>query len=626
MLQSMREGAKSPIMKFFLIFLAAGFALWGIGDVGTGLFSSGNKAVEAGSRTATAVEVANEFERVRRTAGGGISTGDAVQYGLLDEVIGTTARTILFEAEADRLGLITTPQMQKSAIQSEPSFKNSLGAFSESAFRLALAQSGFTEQRYLERLDSVLLQEQLLKAVSAATTFPTGLLDSISKYQLEQRTARWIEFKADTTQIETPDDAILSAYYDTEKTTYEAPVMRDVDVIFLSPEKIAATIAIEDALIQQAYEDRLDEFTKSETRQVKQMVFSDEAQAQDAAKRVKAGDDFNAVASELLEWSEEDTDLGLVEKNDLATNLNDAVFDAALGEVVGPVKTAFGFHIARVDEINNAEQVAFQDVKLSIQETLAEEQAIDTIYGLVADIEDAIGSGSSIQEAASANGISVTSFAALDANGLDIDGNPYSAGDEDALSLVGDSLFLTQLYETEIDDISPVIEIAGDSFFILQPTAETAARERDLSEVKQRVITDWKAEQALLKAKTLAENTQNSADGFSTTAPSQPFTRTGAGIDSDFARLIANASFETPLAETTLVDTGSGTILLRTESIIDATAEDITAQSEQLAANFNELTQTDLNMAINIRLADIHSLNVNGDQVRQLLLGQAGAQ
>jgi len=80
MLQSMREGAKSPIMKVFLLFLAAGFALWGIGDISSGLFSDGNKAVKAGGKSATAVEVANEFERVRRTAGGGISTGDAVQY------------------------------------------------------------------------------------------------------------------------------------------------------------------------------------------------------------------------------------------------------------------------------------------------------------------------------------------------------------------------------------------------------------------------------------------------------------------------------------------------------------------------------------------------------------------
>ena len=33
MLQALRNGVKSPIMKVFLIFLAGGFALWGVGDM-----------------------------------------------------------------------------------------------------------------------------------------------------------------------------------------------------------------------------------------------------------------------------------------------------------------------------------------------------------------------------------------------------------------------------------------------------------------------------------------------------------------------------------------------------------------------------------------------------------------
>ena len=47
MLRSMREGAKSPIMKLFLLFLAAGFALWGVGDLSGGFLSGGNNAVSA---------------------------------------------------------------------------------------------------------------------------------------------------------------------------------------------------------------------------------------------------------------------------------------------------------------------------------------------------------------------------------------------------------------------------------------------------------------------------------------------------------------------------------------------------------------------------------------------------
>ena len=46
MLQSLRTGSKSPLMKVFLVFLAGGFAIWGIGDVSTGFFGPGDKAIK----------------------------------------------------------------------------------------------------------------------------------------------------------------------------------------------------------------------------------------------------------------------------------------------------------------------------------------------------------------------------------------------------------------------------------------------------------------------------------------------------------------------------------------------------------------------------------------------------
>ena len=103
MLKSMREGAKSPIMKAFLIFLAGGFALWGIGDITSGSFGSGSKAVSAGDKSFSTQEAAVEFDRARRNLGAGISIGEALQTPLLNEVMGSLSRKVLFSAEATAL-------------------------------------------------------------------------------------------------------------------------------------------------------------------------------------------------------------------------------------------------------------------------------------------------------------------------------------------------------------------------------------------------------------------------------------------------------------------------------------------------------------------------------------------
>ena len=66
MLQALRNGVKSPIMKVFLIFLAGGFALWGVGDMTTGLIGGSDKAISAGDESLSPREVAVEFDRTRR--------------------------------------------------------------------------------------------------------------------------------------------------------------------------------------------------------------------------------------------------------------------------------------------------------------------------------------------------------------------------------------------------------------------------------------------------------------------------------------------------------------------------------------------------------------------------------
>ena len=130
MLQAMRSGAKSPLMKFFLVFLAGGFALWGIGDGSTGLIGGSDKAISAGGQSFSPREVAMEFDRTRRTYLPNTATEEAVNGGLLNEVIGTMSRELLFRAESYDLGLTVTRAMQRDAVANEASFQDELGQFS----------------------------------------------------------------------------------------------------------------------------------------------------------------------------------------------------------------------------------------------------------------------------------------------------------------------------------------------------------------------------------------------------------------------------------------------------------------------------------------------------------------
>ena len=620
MLRSMREGAKTPAMKFFLIFLAGGFAIWGIGDVSTGLFSSGNKAIEASDRSVPLAEAVTEFERSRRGLGLNLSAGEAIQAGLLNEVMGALARRTLFAAEADSIGLTATRDMQRQAVANTDSFKDELGQFSQGRFIQTLAQSGLTEEDYLRRLDFILLQEQIEAALGSGARGGKKMAETIADYQLEQRVVTLKTYPARPQTITPPTQAELTEFYETVKAGYDAPDLRSFKVVLVSPDEVESQVSLADEDVVQAFDLRRDEFITPERRQIRQMVFTDEQTALDAQALLNTGKSFAEVAQETLGWSEADTQLGIVTKDDLDGELAEAAFTADKDSVSGPIASVFGYHLLVIDDIQAGEELGLNDVRSQIEATLRNESAIDLVYDLINQLEDSLGSGATLAEAAAGINLSVNMITDIDPNGRDIDGNLMENAFAD---LASDSQFLAQGWEMDLDEVSQVIASADDSFFVLQPVDEKPARERSLDEVRSRLVADWTKIQALASAKAEADKgLQDSQNTLAPIAPSSAFTRTGTGLDNEAASLIADAAFAQDTGDATLVETGESVILVRTDEVITADAESRNSLQAQIADTLDNLVQTDLSSALVITLSEKHALEINTAGVQQLLIGQ----
>ena len=623
MLRSMREGAKSPIMKLFLLFLAAGFALWGVGDLSGGFLSGGNNAVSAGDRKVGIEEAANEFERSRRVTGRGLNVGEAIQAGLLNEVIGSLARETLFGAEADRLGVTVTRDMKRDSIASDPQFKDELGQFAEGRFLQTLRSSGFTEESYLEKLSSALEVTQIIGPITDGGIFATATATQVSAYQLEQRQASYLTFTPAPENISAPQDSTLSSWFTERQSQYDVPDLRSFDVIFLSADRIQNTITPREEDIVSSFEIRRDDFVTPERRAVRQMVFDTEEEARAALSDVRSGTAFNDVASARLNWTEGDVTLGIVRREELADELAEAAFDAEIGKAFGPISSAFGYHIAMIDSIEAASDVSLDDVRPAIIAALQSEQAIDLIYDHVTKIEDAFGTGASLSEAAALIGTSVIRISDIDRNGLTIDGGIYQV--EDANDLTSDTLFLGQAWALEIDEMSTVIESVDDSFFVIQPTNETASRTRPLNEVKVRAIADWTTEQAFIAAITSAtEAMARGDDGFADSILTEPFSRSGAGLDHSASSLMAAAAFGQKKGEIQLVETGRDVVVIRTDEIMPADDKEAEEFAVRLLDGFNELVRNDIASAMALSLSETHKLEVNAAPVQQALIGSLG--
>lgn len=618
MLQALRGGAKSPIMKVFLVFLAAGFALWGVGDMTTGLIGGSDKAIEAGDESLSPREVAIEFDRTRRNYLPNVSTGEALQTGLLGEVAGMLAREVVFHAEANRLGLTVTREMQRREVAEEPSFKDEFGEFSQTRFLSVLANAGLSEADYLRRIDTALRREQIVDAVAGGVRHPMVVSRALTSYELERRSARLISVAVDTDAVSDPDGAVLASWYEDVKSRYDAPMLRSARVGSLTPQMFADGIEIDEADIAAAYADRIDEFTSPERRRVRQMVFEDSASAETARQRVAGGDDFEAVAADMLGWTADDTNLGLVTAQDLDGAVGDAVFDAEIGEIAGPAESVFGIHLLVVDEIQEGGETTLADVSDDIRAILQNEAATDLIYEKVNQIEDRIASGATLDEAITEVSGSLITISDIDRRGNDIDGNPIAG---EAAELAQDSVVLETIWSSDIDEQSVIQEGADDLFFIVEVMAETDPRPRDLDEVRTRAVSDWKQVEAIKTAREAAEARIADAGAFDSTETTADFRRNGIGLDHEAARLIAAAVFAQNVGEARVVETGAEAIAVRTEAIIPVDEDELSDSAELVANMITGSLQQDVLATLARDLSQTHDLQMRLGGVQQILVG-----
>ena len=620
MLQSLRTGSKSPLMKVFLVFLAGGFAIWGIGDVSTGFFGPGDKAIKAGSKSLSALEVAQEFDFIRRAQYNSISTGDALQFGLLNNVMSTMARTLLFEAEASRLNVVSTRSMQKSALLRQGAFQDETGTFSQGRFVSALSQAGLSEDDYLTQLDKSIISQQISDSISLGAKFPNSISEELAKYELERRIAKIISFDIKPDEQPIPDVNELRDWFKKNIENYDAPALRDIKLLLISPDDLKSEVELSLDEMKEAFEQRSDEFKTPEKRVVRQMVFETAEQALAARNAIDSGTEFGEVAETLLGLTNEDIFLGELTFNDLDVSMADSIFNAEAGALVGPIESLFGYNLAIVDVIILGSNDSFDDVKEQINVTLRMEKAIDLVYEKINLIEDALGTGSTLEEVALQNGLTTQTINNLDKQGNNIDGEAFVGPESDIVSMTD---FLETSWSTDIEEVSTLIDAGNDTFFVLKPIKEAEPRKRSFEEVEERVTSDFLLEIAIASTKLKAQNHMRIGPSiFEDIDPTSPFRRSGVGLDNSDARLIAQTAFEQPIDAAKIVETGKQVLIIKTAEIVPASETEVTDTAAFYLSQLNLAASKNISDALSVSLSERHKLELYPGMVQQLLVGQ----
>ncbi|GAA0591472.1 peptidylprolyl isomerase [Caenispirillum bisanense] len=484
MLDRLRKGASTGPAKVLFILLILSFGIWGIGDVVRGV--GGNPAaIKVGdvevSPQAVQAAFRQEVDRMRRAVGPEMTVERARELGLLDATIAQLARQAVVEAAAKDLGIVISDGELNRELQQVPAFRNAQGQFDRVLFARVLQQNNLNEERFLLDLERDMVRDALLGSAAAGAVAPAPLVAPLVAYQGEEREAVAVFIAADAQPApQAPSDEALQEVYQDSLPAFTAPEYRRLTALVMRPSQLAERVEISDDQIRAEYDAHIEDLRQPETRIVQQVVVDDQQTAETISQAAQAGRTLTAAASEA---GASPMDLGAVSRDGLPAEAADAVFTLPEGGVSAPVQTPFGWHVFQVAEIRAATTPALEDVRDDLRRRLAEDRAIDALYDVTAAVEDALGGGATLEEAAEQAGLPLLTVAATDRRGQDPQGRPVSG-------LPEEEQFLRTAFDLESGRESLLQEL-GQGYFIVRVDEVTPPTPRPFDSVREQVQALW---------------------------------------------------------------------------------------------------------------------------------------
>jgi peptidyl-prolyl cis-trans isomerase D len=294
----------------------------------------------------------------------------------------------------------------------------------------------------------------------------------------------------------------VQTYFDANKEKYKTAPRVKADYIHFDPETYKDMVSVSDEDIETYYLNRKKTFETPKTVEARHILFKVDPNASEEdieAKRTKAvevleeyknGMDFEALAKEYSEGPTKDRGgyLGAFKKEDMVAPFSEKAFSMKPGEVSDPVKTQFGWHLIKVEKVNEASVRTLDEARAEIQGRLTTEAAKNMAYDKAEAFYETTMEGDNLAEVGGEVGLAVKTTPLFAATGED-------SGVADRRKFA-DAAFKLSLNEmSEIQDLS-------DGYYIVQVIENEPGKIPDLASVKETVKTDLIKE----KQDTTAEN------------------------------------------------------------------------------------------------------------------------
>jgi peptidyl-prolyl cis-trans isomerase D len=573
MLDVFRRHATSWLIKVFFGVIVIVFVFWGGYSYREG---GGTEVARVGDQVISVAEYDRTYnqllEMYRRQFGGAISEEMLKQFNLRKQALDSLIDQHVVGRAARELGLGASDQEVQQRILEFAAFQTE-GAFDRQRYNALLQQNRLTPETFERQVSEEIGREKVEEFVKrrAVVTEEEILADFRFTHQRIQLSCVSFDPKQVEGQV-VVEESKLRAYHEQHQQKYRDPEKRQFSYVKFRLDEHLGQVSVSDEEIRQYYEENPDKYHQDAEVRARHILFSvredapdDEvAKAKSEAEKVLAearkGADFAALAGKHSK--DEGTagnggDLGFFGRERMVQPFSEAAFSMKPGEISDLVRSPYGFHIIKVEDVRPESTRTLDQVRVEIEAALKEEKGRDVAFRKVTDFSDVVYAQQDLDKTSKSMQREIVNIEAwFTANDRipDLEGAPPD--------------IMGKLFTLPEKALSDVIEVS-DGFVLVQVRAVQAERTLPFESVKDRVEKDFREEEgrklAQGKAAELLESARKSGslaevaasgkleirktDFFSRRQPDKDLKLRGDGLSRVF-RLQASQPFpEEPLTD-----------------------------------------------------------------------------
>jgi peptidyl-prolyl cis-trans isomerase D len=508
MLQFIRDRAQGWVMWTIIGLIIIPFALWGINQYVT---TAGNVTiVEINGTELGAAQYNDALQQYRRMLQ--VATQGQVEFDKLDPVLvkqgvlKTMVEDELLRQRAQAANLRVGDAQVRAAIKTFEGFQRD-GRYAADLYDQRLRAVGLSPAGFERQMRRDMLSDQLRQGLAESAFITPGEARALEQLERQRRDFRYLTISAAAyTSAIGATDADIEAYYKAHPDAFQAPERVKIDYVELSVDTLAAQVVVEEQALREYFERNIARYGEPEERNARHVLVhvkrdaAPEAiavarkRAEELRAELQGGRDFDALAEATPGDAEprvEFAETGLLRRDVMPKEFDDALFSLASGGISAPVQTDYGFHVILLTEIKAASTRTFDAARTDVERDYRRERAERDLF---AEQLDRLGTlayeqPDTLVPVADELGLKIQSvdfFTRTDGSGIAREPQVVEAAFGSKVALDAEN--------------SPVIEIGDDRAIVLRVTAHEPARTKAFDEVKSEAQAALIAERAKERA------------------------------------------------------------------------------------------------------------------------------